>query len=246
MKQSDTISTTTHNIIMKKLAVILALCGFYTWGATWSKGDGLPAGLVLNSSEKITGHPTVAGDFTFTVTAKLGNASASRVLSLTINLMEITTKELPGVQEGEAYSAQFESNGENLKWSKTTGEFSDGLTIDEEDGVISGTATKGGEFKFTIYASNEYASTSKELKISIPCRSDEGNFGGRTKKTCLPVTGDTQIVKRNLLFYCNHRIIDYSRIEPRRYDYALAFRDSIDISAVLVHEVYSIIIFRRL
>lgn len=80
------ITTTTLQQSVEGNSYSAALAS-YPAGATWSGGNGLPAGLVLDSSGKITGHPTVAGDFPFSVTAKLGNASSSKTLNINISLL---------------------------------------------------------------------------------------------------------------------------------------------------------------
>ena len=92
--------------------------------------------------------------------------------------MTITTEKLPGGNSGSAYTQKLESNGENLKWKISTGNLPDGLELDENEGVISGTATKSGEYTFTVYASNNYASATKELTISIDGAGDSDDDGG--------------------------------------------------------------------
>lgn len=52
---------------------------------TWSlKSGALPAGLTLGADGKISGTPTAAGDFTFTVTARNGSGSDTKELSITV------------------------------------------------------------------------------------------------------------------------------------------------------------------
>lgn len=58
------------------------------------------------------------------------------------------------------------------------GYFPDGLDIDKETGIISGTAEKPGEFKFTIHAYNQYADTTKELTITVGRKPSSSSGGG--------------------------------------------------------------------
>ncbi|MBR1438382.1 MAG: putative Ig domain-containing protein, partial [Synergistaceae bacterium] len=56
-------------------------------GASWSVSSGtLPAGLTLSSTGVISGIPTTAGSYEFTVRAVSGSLSAEKSLSITVKL----------------------------------------------------------------------------------------------------------------------------------------------------------------
>ena len=74
---------------------------------TWSVPPGsLPAGLTLSPAGTISGIPTSAGTFNFTVTVRdTLNQSDTQDLSIAVSApLEITTTSLPAAKEGQAYS----------------------------------------------------------------------------------------------------------------------------------------------
>lgn len=143
-------------------------------GATWTLVGNLPAGLTLDQSGRISGFPTVSGNFPFIVTAAYGTASAVRSLSLTIAPLEITTETLPNGQVNEAYNQTISSNGSGLKWTINAGVIPPGLTLNEDSGLLSGTLNNGGSYTFTVYAYNTHASVSKEFTVNISARPSGG------------------------------------------------------------------------
>ncbi|MBQ3346233.1 MAG: putative Ig domain-containing protein, partial [Synergistaceae bacterium] len=48
-----------------------------------------------------------------------------------------------------------------------TGALPAGLTLNENNGVLSGTLTEAGEYTFTVYAYNTYASASKQFTVNV-------------------------------------------------------------------------------
>ncbi len=147
-------------------------------GATWTLTGNLPAGLTLDSSGRISGTPTVSGSFPFTVTASYSTASRVRDLTLTVNPLKITTASLPGGTVGDAYNQTISSNGSGLTWTVNTEALPAGLTLDENSGVLSGTLTEAGDYTFTVYAYNTYASASKQFTVKVQGNGSSGGGGG--------------------------------------------------------------------
>ena len=139
---------------------------------SWSVSSGtLPTGLSLSSTGTLSGTPTVAGAFPFTVAVK-DAASASASASLSINVvglppLQITSSQLPGGTVGSAYSATLNASGGTspYSWSISSGPLPAGLSL-SSTGTISGTPTVGGSFPFTV-AVKDAASASASASLSI-------------------------------------------------------------------------------
>lgn len=118
-------------------------------------GD-LPDGLTLGTSGAITGTPTAAGTFAFTVTASNGTAPDA-VLNTSITVTQaptITGVPLAGVV-GTGYSFAFTLDGDPTPTvAVTDGALPAGLSLDSATGTISGTPSAAGTFAFTVTASN--------------------------------------------------------------------------------------------
>jgi Ca2+-binding RTX toxin-like protein len=140
---------------------------------TWSKSSGtLPTGLSLSSSGTISGKPTVAGTYSFTVQVQDTNgATASRSLSIKISTAPvISTATLPGATLGKAYAQAISSTGGTLPntWSIASGSLPPGLALSATTGVISGTPTAAGTYAFSAKLTDSVgASATKPLSIVV-------------------------------------------------------------------------------
>ncbi len=135
---------------------------------TWKVTSGaLPAGLSLNAGTgAITGTPTAAGTKTFSVTATDSTsptAETSRTnLSITVEAaLAVTTKTLPGGQDGSVYlGATLASTGGTapVTWTVSNGALPAGLTLNPSGGAITGTPTGAGAVdSFTVAATDSTA-----------------------------------------------------------------------------------------
>jgi hypothetical protein len=152
--------------------------------ATWS-GSGLPAWIEINSSTGVlSGTPTTADTYSFTVTATdtAGNSSAAKSLSITITAAPtaptITTASLPNGTVGIAYSQTLTASGTSpITW--TSGDNPVWLSISSA-GVLSGTPTTAGAYTFNVTATNGTdPNDTQELTIIVkgqPSVSVSGSF----------------------------------------------------------------------
>ncbi|MDR2972303.1 MAG: putative Ig domain-containing protein [Bacteroidales bacterium] len=139
---------------------------------TWSLGGGnLPNGLNLSPNGVISGTPTTAGTFDFTVKVVNNVGSDTKTLAITIENTElpptITTTNLPNGETEIPYHQTLTAKGDTpLTWSLEGGNLPNGLNL-SSNGVISGTPTTTGTFDFTVKVVNNVGSDTKTLEITI-------------------------------------------------------------------------------
>lgn len=118
----------------------------------WAVTSGaLPTGLTLNTiTGVVSGTTTVAGEFTFTITAYLASGDYG-TRTMTISVIEITTTALDDFELGVPYSFQLQATGGsgNYAWKVASGTLPDGLTL-FSSGLISGTPTAAGTATVTF------------------------------------------------------------------------------------------------
>jgi hypothetical protein len=127
----------------------------------------LPPGLTLNTSTGvISGTPTAAGAYSFTITATDANAvAASQAYSGTIvTALSITTATLPAPLINQSYSRTVQTSGGTapITFSVSAGALRSGLTLNASTGVISGTAGTSGAYNFTVTATDANSETATQ------------------------------------------------------------------------------------
>jgi len=154
-----TTSTLTGGIVGAPYSASLQASGGkspYAWSLA---AGGLPPGLTLSASTgAITGVPTAAGTYGFTVqvddAAEPGRTD-TQALSLTVTAatgLAVTTASLPDGNVGAAYSATLAATGgvPPYAWTIASGNLPPGVTLTSATGALAGTPTKQGRYSFTV------------------------------------------------------------------------------------------------
>ena len=141
----------------------------------WSVGAGsLPPGLGLDpGTGAITGTPTSAGSFGFTI--RLVNSSAPQQVTaqpLSLDVLgtpSILTASLPGAVLGTAYAANLDGVGGTppYTWSISAGALPVGLLLDGATGTLSGTPSGGASSAGTISFSVRLADASVPQGVAV-------------------------------------------------------------------------------
>lgn len=144
---------------------------------TWTNpGGGIPTGTSLNSAGLLSGTPTVAGAFSFNITATDSCPTAQAVtqpFALQINspVTITTTSPLPPATEGVAYQTAMAASGGTTPyvWSLLSGTFPSGVSISSA-GVISGTPTAAGTFTPKIQVTDNGGTTNNGVfSLTVSC-----------------------------------------------------------------------------
>ena len=146
----------------------------YTWTAT-----GLPPGLSINSSTgEVCGTCLNSGTYETNITVKESSRGGTATSTFTIVVMpklEITTNSpLPWGIVGRSYPTtaslspvKIEAIGgwsSSKKWIVLFGKLPDDLKLDPDTGIIYGTPSKKGTYKFTIRVQDECKPSSPSLE----------------------------------------------------------------------------------
>jgi PKD repeat protein len=118
----------------------------------------IPPGTTLSSAGALTGTPTAAGTFNFTVTATDANActgSQSYSITVTCPAIALAPAALPAATGGAPYSQTITASGGTAPYafSVSAGNLPPGITL-SPGGVLSGTSVAGGTYNFTIAATD--------------------------------------------------------------------------------------------
>ncbi|WP_369915231.1 putative Ig domain-containing protein [Xanthomonas sp. NCPPB 3005] len=159
-------------------AINPATGGIAPYTYTLSAGA-LPAGVTVNSATgALSGTPTVAGNFNFSLTATdsttgtAGQASQSYSLSIVSPTLAIAPPTLPAGAIGTAYSQTLSTSGGTAPYGYviSAGVAPTGLTL-TTGGVLSGTPTVAGNFAFTVSVTDAHgfgAAQAYTLSIASP------------------------------------------------------------------------------
>ena len=151
-----TLDPLTQGTAVSNLSVGITLPQGVSANYSISSGE-LPAGISLNaSSGALSGTPTVAGSYRFTVQLRADKfMSATKTFSIVVN-SAIAIANVDALKVGEAFStfitpAESLTAGTNsVAYSITEGVLPAGLALDGASGEIAGTPTEDGDFPVTF------------------------------------------------------------------------------------------------
>jgi hypothetical protein len=154
-----TLPNTTVGVAYSQTATATGGTGSYTFSRTGT----LPTGLSLSATGALTGTPTAAGTFNFSIVATdSASATGSRVYAVTINpAIVVNPATLPAGTVGGAYSQTISTTGGSggVTFGVTAGALPVGVSLDTSSGVVSGTPTTAGTSNFTITATDNVGAT---------------------------------------------------------------------------------------
>ncbi|MCL2215670.1 MAG: putative Ig domain-containing protein [Defluviitaleaceae bacterium] len=134
-----------------------AMSGYGETPMTWEHvGGSLPPGLSMDINGILSGTPTVAGIYSFSAQVENEYGSEIRLYTLTVyQIPVITTTVLGYARLGRSYSGQLTALGSiPMTWFITDGSLPTGLSLNQSTGIISGIPVVGGNFTFTVAATN--------------------------------------------------------------------------------------------
>ncbi|MGA2903785.1 MAG: Ig domain-containing protein [Candidatus Korobacteraceae bacterium] len=148
---------------------------------TWSTISGsLPPGLLLDAgSGVISGTPTLAGSYPFTVQVTdsetppvNANAPLGITVDSTLTQLTITTTTLPNGTQNSPYNATLAATGgvTPYTWSIVSGSLPSGLTLNSSTGAITGAPTGAGVSNFTVKVTdseNPAQTATQPLSITV-------------------------------------------------------------------------------
>ncbi|AMQ01497.1 hypothetical protein AY601_4666 [Pedobacter cryoconitis] len=166
----------------------------------------LPAGLTLSSAGLISGTPTTAGNYTFTINASDSKGcSTAGVFTLNIGttaVLSLPAAILPDGQVGTAYPVQTlpAAIGGTTPYTYVATGLPAGLSFDPATRNITGTPTIGGMFTVTMTVTdgnNRNASANYSLNVIVPAPivADGSNCGG--SRVTLVVTNAVPAITYN-------------------------------------------------
>ncbi len=160
----------------------------------WDIDGDLPPGLSLKKSgatAKITGKPTKAGNYSFTLICTDDNGeSVEEDIDLTITGPKISTSLSDGVIK-KSYSATLKASGGTspYTWTRSSGTLPTGLKLNKTSGKISGTPTEAGKFTFKVKVTDKNGATAtKSFTMTITAPKITGTLKNGTVKKSYSVT----------------------------------------------------------
>jgi phospholipase C len=163
----------------------------YTFSIT---AGSLPPGLTLNATTgAITGTPTTAGSYPFTVQVADSTGTAAGKATASCGIVVLApvsvTCAAGSAQVGTAYSSSFPAAGgvAPYTFSITAGSLPPGLTLNASTGAITGTPTTAGSYPFTVQVADSTGTAAGKstascsivvlAPVSVSCAANSAQVG---------------------------------------------------------------------
>ncbi len=134
--------------------------GPYSYAVT-----GQPGGVSVDTGGTLSGSPTLAGNFTATLTVTDSRGATASAL-VTINVLGLTTTSLPAGTAGQFYSASITAIGGAGSYAFSATGLPAGLFLGGT-GFLSGTVKTNGTYTLAVTVSSGGASVSSNLNITF-------------------------------------------------------------------------------
>lgn len=151
--------------------------GAVTWGV--ASGSALPPGLALNTGTGlISGTPTTDGVYNPQISLTADGATVFMNVSINVYVVNVGTStplaggsvfELPNATQNAFYSVTFTGTGCTIPCTFSSNSLPNGLSLDANSGVVSGTYNggTGGRFTFNIIGADPNAGKQYTRKFAI-------------------------------------------------------------------------------
>jgi uncharacterized protein YhjY with autotransporter beta-barrel domain len=188
--QPNTIPVGTTGVFYSQQLTAVGGNGTYVF----TTGDPMPTGITLNPNGLLSGTPssTTAGTITVTATDSDGN-SGYRPYTFNVGTGNSLTfspgSPLPDGTKGVPYSQTVTANGGSgtgRVYSIIGGSLPTGLSLNPNNGAITGTPTGGGPYNFTVFARDDHGNTGQQgyaINIIVPITVNPVNLPNGTTGT---------------------------------------------------------------
>ena len=179
-----------------------------SYSGTWSYSGTLPPGLSLSgtagsNTDTLSGTPTTAGTFSFTIIATNSYGSTSTGYSVTISSPPTpspvwTDNVLGAFVSGTAYSDGVSANymsGYSGVYSVSSGTLPAGINLNSSTGAVTGTVTAVSAYNFTITATNVNGSISQNFTGKVLGGVSVANVATWVPKTVSVYTGSAWVAR---------------------------------------------------